>query len=187
MAQHSGSAHLEPPDGSPEERLDSWKEIAAYLKRDVRTVQPWEKSEGLPVRRHVHAKLGTVYPYKSELDAWWNNRRPRLEEGAQKLGPIPPKLPSHLLKLFPHPWTGIVVGLGIVLTFGVVLVWRQFSARSPGSTAPIRAVVVLPMENLSGDAEEDYLADGITEALITELGRLGDMRVVSRTTSMRYK
>lgn len=97
MAQHSGPANFDPVEGSPEERLDSWKEIAAYLKRDVRTVQRWEKSEGLPVHRHVHAKLGTVYTYKSELDAWWNNRRLRLEEGAQKLGPIPPKLPSHLL------------------------------------------------------------------------------------------
>ena len=53
-------------------RLDSWKEIAAYLKRDVRTVQRWEKREGLPVHRHVHDKLSSVYAYRFELDAWWN-------------------------------------------------------------------------------------------------------------------
>ena len=41
-------------------RLDSWKEIAAYLKRDVSTVQRWEKREGMPVHRHVHDKLGSV-------------------------------------------------------------------------------------------------------------------------------
>ena len=65
------------------ERLESWKEIAVYLKRDVRTVQRWEKRESLPVYRHVHEKLGTVYAYKPELEAWWNNRRPRLQQQAK--------------------------------------------------------------------------------------------------------
>jgi tetratricopeptide (TPR) repeat protein len=64
---------------SASDRLDSWKEIAAYLKRDVRTVYRWEKDQGLPVHRHQHKKRGTVYAYKAELDAWWNNRRPHLE------------------------------------------------------------------------------------------------------------
>ncbi|MCP5116054.1 MAG: hypothetical protein GY953_34945, partial [bacterium] len=67
------------PESSADGRLDSWKEIAAYLKRGVRTVQRWEHSEGLPVHRHVHSKLGSVYAYRPELDAWWNNSRPRLQ------------------------------------------------------------------------------------------------------------
>jgi len=61
------------------DRLDSWKEIAAYLKRSVRTVTRWEQEEGLPVHRHVHTKSGTVYAYKPELDAWWTSRGPQLE------------------------------------------------------------------------------------------------------------
>jgi tetratricopeptide (TPR) repeat protein len=73
-----------PPAPTPEERVESWKEIAAYLQRDVRTVQRWEKSEALPVYRHMHDRLGTVYSYKAELDAWWNNRRPRLELEVEK-------------------------------------------------------------------------------------------------------
>jgi hypothetical protein len=51
-------------------RLESWKEIAAYLGRDVTTVRRWEKREGLPVYRLQHSKLGSVYAYTSELDAW---------------------------------------------------------------------------------------------------------------------
>ena len=51
---------------APEDRLDSWKEIAGYLKRDVTTVQRWEKREGMPVRRHVHDKLGSVYAFADE-------------------------------------------------------------------------------------------------------------------------
>lgn len=57
-----------------ESRLDSWKEIAAYLRRDVSTVQRWEKREGMPVHRHLHDKLGSVYALPSELDAWSQSR-----------------------------------------------------------------------------------------------------------------
>jgi Tol biopolymer transport system component len=61
------------------DRLDSWKEIAAYLKRSVRTVTRWEREEGLPVHRHLHSKSGTVYAYKPELDDWWVNRGKQIE------------------------------------------------------------------------------------------------------------
>jgi tetratricopeptide (TPR) repeat protein len=52
------------------ELLDSWKEIATYLRRDVRTVQLWEKHEGLPVRRHLHKYRSTVFALRSEIDQW---------------------------------------------------------------------------------------------------------------------
>jgi Tol biopolymer transport system component len=61
-----------------EQLLESWKEIAAYLKRDVRTVIRWEKSEGLPVHRQMHQARSSVYAYPSELDAWKIEREPRL-------------------------------------------------------------------------------------------------------------
>jgi Tol biopolymer transport system component len=59
----------------PEDRLDSWKEIAAYLKRGVRTVQRWERSSGLPVHRLELDRQGSVFAYKPELDTWWESRR----------------------------------------------------------------------------------------------------------------
>src|SRR5437899_5385775 len=65
----------EPPAGR---RLDSWKEIATYLKRDESTVRRWEK-EGLPVHRRAHKRKASVYAYESEIDAWWNDGRTRLE------------------------------------------------------------------------------------------------------------
>src|SRR6266849_7332270 len=67
----------------PEDRLDSWKEIAAYLKRGVRTVQRWERSSGLPVHRLEPDRQGSVFAYKPELDTWWESRRqtvPAVEE-----------------------------------------------------------------------------------------------------------
>jgi TolB-like protein len=52
------------------ERLDSWKQIATYLKRSVRTVRRWERDEGLPVHRHMHRALASVFALRSEIDAW---------------------------------------------------------------------------------------------------------------------
>src|SRR5438270_591660 len=63
------------PTGKQADRLDSWKEIAAYLRRDVRTVQRWEKKEGLPVYRHLHDKLGSIYAYRNELAEWFTARQ----------------------------------------------------------------------------------------------------------------
>ena len=65
-----------PPSGpSLADRLDSWKEIAAFLGRGVRTVQRWEREEGLPVHRLAHDKRGSVYARREELAAWWDSRR----------------------------------------------------------------------------------------------------------------
>jgi TolB-like protein len=55
-------------------RLNSWKEIAAYLGTSVRTVQRWEQTEGLPVHRHEHASVATVCAYTQEVDAWFGSR-----------------------------------------------------------------------------------------------------------------
>ena len=68
-------AQLTPAGQSPEGRLDSWKEIASYLGRGIRTVQRWEREEGLPVHRLAHEKRGSIYARKEELAAWWESRR----------------------------------------------------------------------------------------------------------------
>lgn len=80
-----GTSKPQPSSSSREssaDRLDSWKEIAAYLKRDERTVRRWE-AEGLPVRRKVHKKQASVFSYKAEIDAWWHNGRQRLQLAAE--------------------------------------------------------------------------------------------------------
>ncbi len=82
-----------PPPGSPPqgaepqgERLDSWKEIAALLRRDVTTVQRWEKREGMPVHRHLHDKVGSVYAFRAELETWARSRSIAVG-GAERLEP----------------------------------------------------------------------------------------------------
>ncbi len=62
MSSSNGNGHTQ--------RLDSWKEIAAYLRRDERTAIRWEKDRGLPVHRVPGGKRKAVFAYPAELDAW---------------------------------------------------------------------------------------------------------------------
>jgi hypothetical protein len=67
----TGDGSLERPNAI---RLDSWKDIANYLNRSVRTVQRWEMAEAMPVHRHRHGTGGSVYAYPHEVDAWRSSR-----------------------------------------------------------------------------------------------------------------
>ena len=75
MADNPEAQPTTKPVHAPEDRLDSWKEIAAYLGRGIRTVQRWEREEGLPVHRLAHEKRGSIYARREELAAWWESRR----------------------------------------------------------------------------------------------------------------
>jgi len=66
---------LPPSPAGEQRRLDSWKEIAAYLGRGIRTVQRWEREEGLPVHRLPHAERGSVFADPKELSEWWDSRQ----------------------------------------------------------------------------------------------------------------
>ena len=77
-----------------------------------------------------------------------------------------------------------------VLLAGSIAVWgwRDSLARLVRPPSPvIRSLAVLPLENLTGDASQEYFADGMTDALITDLAQIGTLRVISRTSIMRYK
>src|SRR6478736_9655547 len=76
-------------DTTLEGRLDSWKEIAAYLGRGVRTVQRWEREEGLPVHRLAHEKRGSIYAKREELSAWWESRRLTLTSSSTEAAGVP--------------------------------------------------------------------------------------------------
>jgi TolB-like protein/DNA-binding winged helix-turn-helix (wHTH) protein/Flp pilus assembly protein TadD len=76
-------------------------------------------------------------------------------------------------------------GLGLTLALAASLTWFFYSWIHPLST--IRSLAVLPLENLSSDASQDYFADGMTDELIAHLGQIGAMRVISRTSAMTYK
>lgn len=176
------------PFGLPERtaqggRLDSWKEIASYLKRDVRTVQRWEKTEGLPVHRHLHEKQGTVYAFKSEIDEWARERTLPEEETGFVTRDVPQdedqanEVPSAggtdgELKLAPPTDSGNQEPSWQARLFGYI---RQKHWLAVMGLAAIGAVgvyamwplhhsvvlAVLPLKNLGGP-DQEALVDGIT-------------------------
>ena len=79
----------------------------------------------------------------------------------------------------------MALGISVVAALIVASQRERLFARRSGP--PIQSVAVLPLTNLSSDADQDYFADGMTEALITDLGKIGSLRVISRTSVMQYK
>jgi TolB-like protein/DNA-binding winged helix-turn-helix (wHTH) protein/Tfp pilus assembly protein PilF len=93
-----------------------------------------------------------------------------------------------------RPWVrsalvaiAVLAGALIALFAGGGRDWRSRSVATRAAPVEIKSIAVLPLENLSGDASQDYFVDGMTDALITELAQIGRVRVISRTSMMRYR
>src|SRR5690348_10025775 len=171
-------ASSSPPDES--DRLDSWKEIASYLGREVRTVQGWEKNEGLPIHRHQHARQGSVYAFKTELDAWRQGRKVMPADS-----PAPDSPPQDATPAAPVRWRPIlVIGILIVFIAGFGLILRRIIIQSKTEAS---SVVVLPFLDLSPQKDQEYFSDGLTEEIIDALSRVPNLRVVARTSAFSFK
>jgi serine/threonine protein kinase/tetratricopeptide (TPR) repeat protein len=111
-------------------------------------------------------------------------------DGASSNQPVPRKPLVHILReragLFVAYAVAGLLALAVLITALNVDGWRD---RLMGHTRPpqIRSLAVLPFVSFSGDADQDYFADGMTEALITNLGQIQSLRVISRTSVMTYK
>jgi adenylate cyclase len=176
-----------PTQVAERELLDSWKEVAAYLRRSERTVRRWEVTEGLPVHRHLHRKRGTVFCYKSEIDRWWTERGSRLTETGQTEPAREDEKPRRTLAISRHGILLMSVALTVLVAASVGLLLIGKPPDQAVSLTPTRSLAVLPLRNLSGDPAQEYFADGMTEALISELARIPQLKVISRTSVMRYK
>ena len=180
------------------DRLESWKEIAAYLGKDVRTVQRWEKREDLPVHRLQHEKQGSVYAYKSELDAWWKSSEPfeslesedpfgsdlvddpdNLEDPPQVLaasGATPSRNRVALLSI-------VTIAILCVIITGLLISRSKSDRFTQGKVR----IVVLPLQNLSGDPNQLYFSLGMTEEITADLSRSSPngVGVIARSTAER--
>jgi eukaryotic-like serine/threonine-protein kinase len=191
----------------PEDRLDSWKEIAAYFNRDVTTVQRWEKREGMPVHRHQHDRMGSVYASPVELDAWARSRNlPAAQENGNDTprfvarfenGDLPPSaaVEEHfvpVLPLRPTPalWkkrrSVVAAGVAALLIVAVLITWRVFFARPVLSGADV--ILLASFVNNTGDPIFDNSLDKALEVKLTEspfLSLLSEPDIASTMRMMR--
>ena len=153
-------------------RLESWKEIASYLGRDVTTVRRWEKREGLPVYRLQHSKLGSVYAYTLELDAWRDKEAHR--ETLAGATDVPEGEADHpTARIRPvHRWL-IAGGVAVV----ALLVAAYLSTRSRAfNVTEGDTVVVADFANSTGDPVFD---GALRQGLSVQLQQSPFLRIVS--------
>lgn len=155
-------SRLESDDETPadpqDDRLDSWKEIAVFLQRDVRTVQRWEKTAGLPVHRHAASRLRTAFAFRSELDTWWRAQRPALENaghGTQR--------DTDLRRLTGH--VAVAAGAGVLLLIvGALALGVDPLVSTPPTGATEQSarrvsVLLTPLIDQTGDPQSVALLD----------------------------
>lgn len=197
-----GSGTTPPPH---EPRLESWGEIAAYLRRDIRTVQRWERTLGLPVRRLQVGKQSSVYAYRSELDRWYRQREPNLKKeelnSQDPQSPVPGEpdpptkepLEENALQenrkftrtaLLATAVGGAILALSVILA--VAAGWLPNPFVKP-RTEKIR-LFVRPFADSSSPNQAAF-AEGLTDEVTTQISRLdpGHLGVIAPTTAKVLK
>ncbi len=106
------------------------------------------------------------------------------EEPGEIADPVEPMPPADTPSRRPWGLRRYLIAAAVLVPAAAALLFIEARTRPP---ALIRSLVVLPLENLSGDPAQEYFSDGMTDELISELGQIGELRVISRTSVMTYK
>ncbi len=165
------------PQSQPDSRgrrLESWKEIAAYLGRDVTTVRRWEKREGLPVYRLQHSKLGSIYAFTSELDSW---RDRETLAGAADTPNAPDAEADHQpTRIRPVRRWLVVGGVAVVGLFVAAYLSTRSSSSHAFNVTDEDTVVVADFANSTGDSVFD---GALRQGLSVQLQQSPFLRIVS--------
>lgn len=176
------------PDSPVSDRLESWKEISRYLHRDIRTVQRWEASGGLPVYRHPHSKHGSIFAYKSEIDLWWKGRPPASRQ--RQTEATTPQMHAQARFKALIPQLALYCVLVVVLAFSIAKAKQMFLTHSLASSTTsanthIPVIAVLSFDSLTTSPSDQAIATSITTQITRDIAKnnaftIADQRLVSR-------
>jgi eukaryotic-like serine/threonine-protein kinase len=173
-------------------RYQSAAEIRAELQRLKRDMEMRRlaaaSSEAVPTAQESGAQLATPGLGRS-LQSFSLRRYPFGGKATGAEATVAESAPSRNRGMVVRK-AGLPAVMALALASALVVLnihgWRdRIFTRSP--KAQIQSLAVLPLTNLSGDPEQEYFADGMTEELITDLAKIGALRVISRTSTMQYK
>jgi tetratricopeptide (TPR) repeat protein len=142
--------------------LDSWKEVADYLNRSVKTCQRMERELGLPIHRLADTPKARVFAYKEEIDRWLVDTQHSDKE-------------TFFRKSFFLSKKKLIIVLGLIILFVSILTvvtWKIFAPRigvSPSSGKP--SLAILQFSNNTGDESYNYLGRGICDLLTSDLSQ----------------
>ncbi len=166
--------------------LESWKAIAAYLGRTEKTCRKWERELGLPIHRLDNSAKAHVFAYEDELDRW---KAEKLKEAkARKAGGLSGLFGLSKLSRQARLLLLSVTSLLILIIAGLLL--RQSILRgNSASSLPIvyNSIAILPLINDSGDPNQEYFVNSMTDLIINELYKVAALDVSPRGSVMRYK
>jgi serine/threonine-protein kinase len=128
-----------------------------------------------PVRRYQRA--GEVRAGLETALSAWSDRGTTVAPSTTPAVPATPRSGARR--------TALLAGIGLILLTAAAI--GLVSWRRSGAVPPVQSIAVLPLANLSGDPAQEYFADGMTEALIADLAKISSLKVISRTSVMRYR
>jgi len=201
------------PASGKERRLESWGEIASYLRREIRTVQRWEKTLDLPIHRLKVGKNSSVYAYPSELDKWYLEREPKElkddeptdisssslapEPAAPDISPAPDESnvgdarppatisPNKRRSAWLAGMALLILSVWLAVRFDLLV--SLFHPTNPTVASGKLRLFVRPFQTVAGDQGQIEFTDGLTSEINTRLGKLDPARlgVIAPTSSKR--
>ena len=176
-------------------KLQSWKEIAAFFERDLRTVIRWEKELGLPVHRYPGKAKGRVYAHISELKAWADGPRQAAaaadgrsvldvaeSDGNEDLQSPDDRGSGPDSPVAGPAAKGKMARLSAILGLAAALAVAGFGYLRYSQSEPVTSVAVLPFDNLGGQSDPAFV-EGLTDEIAASLSRLEGMRVAGRSSA----
>ena len=154
--------------------------VQTVTGRGYRFIAPITDADPAPAQALAKTEAPTTGPEEKE------EKTPAENSSAARVEPVEQRPAPNATTRLKKRWVGGLLATGFLLLL-VLALWGWGRLFTMATSAPIRSIAILPLENLTGDPGQQYFVDGMTDALITTMAEIGSLQVISRTSAMRYR